>query len=147
MNKLININTIDFCDSNSAYKLFSFLGHIFNILKIVIPIIIIVYGTIDLLKEIIKPDNNSNIKLFIKRLVYGILIYFIAQIVVFIFSLINTNINNKCLKIFLYPNDTSLGEIDIDSVKNKNECDRLGKPYIWIYDECRIDITNDNISR
>jgi len=145
MNNFVNILSLDFCDSNSAYKIFSLLGNIFNILKVAIPIIIILYGTIDLLKSLIKPDDKSNINLFIKRLIYGALFYFITMIVIFIFSSINVDLNNKCLEIFLYPNNTSLNKIDVDNIENKNECERLGNPYIWIDDECRIDITNDDI--
>lgn len=145
MNNLFNIVSTNFCDSNNAYKLFSFLGKIFNIIKIVVPIIIILYAIIDLVKSMVSPEDKSNIKLLVKRLIYGVAFFFLISIVTFIFSLLNNKLDNKCMEIFLNPNDTNINKVDVESIKDKNQCQRLGKPYIWINNECRIDISSDRL--
>jgi len=142
---MINIFSISFCDNNNIYKLFSLLGHLFNIIKILVPIIIIIYGSIDLLKGVINPNNKNDIKLFVKRLIYGISFFFITAIVMFIFSLLNNNLDNKCLEVFLNPNNVNLNSIDIDEIQDRTQCENLGDPYIWIDDQCRIDISNDRV--
>lgn len=100
----------NFCDSNAIKRLFSFLGQMFNILKIIIPILIIVMGTIDLLKAIISSDENEIKKaknIFIKRLILGIVVFFIFPIVSFLMQMIGQNTNNKCMNCFLEPNNKS----------------------------------------
>lgn len=57
---------------------------ILDIAKIVIPIIIIVLGIIDLSKAVLAADETAqkqNTKLFIKRLIYGVAIFFVPLIV------------------------------------------------------------------
>lgn len=144
MNNLINICT-DFCDSDTAYRLMSFIGKIFIILKIVVPIIIIIYGTIDLLKSVINQKDNNNLKLFMKRLIYGVCFYFLVSIVTFLFSLINNKVDNKCMYIFLNPNDVNINKIDITSINSENACKKLGIPYIWKDNQCQIDVSQDRV--
>ncbi len=144
MISLFNILS-NFCDSDVAYRIVHFLGVVFNIAKIVVPIIIILYGSIDLIKGVINPDSDKNIKLFIKRIIYGVLFFFVTYIVTFIFSFTNNKLDNKCLEIFLEPDNPILGVTDVVEIKDKNECEKLGDPYIWIDDDCKIDISKDKV--
>lgn len=145
MNNFINIMSNDLCSNNFGYKIFSFLGNIFNFIKIFVPIILIIFGIIDLLKGIINDNQNKNIKILVKRFIYGVSIYFLTTIILFILNLVNNDINNDCLKIFLNPKDKTSILIDIDDINDKTTCNNLGAPYIWKDNECRIDISNENI--
>ena len=92
--------------SNSLIKLFKFLGTIMNILKVVIPIILIVVLTVEILSYITKRNlDNPPINKLIKKIVITILIFFIPIIVYFIFDNISSTSDNNCLKCFNNPND------------------------------------------
>ena len=89
----INVLETTFCeDSASIWQL---LGHVVNIVKIVIPIIIILLAILDLGKAVMagkEDDIKSAQKLLIKRLIYGVIIFFVVTIVQTIFNLIGQNI-------------------------------------------------------
>lgn len=64
---------------------------VINVLKIAVPIIIIVLGMIDLFKAVTKQKDDEMKKaqmLFVKRLISGLLVFFIVAIVQFAFSAI-----------------------------------------------------------
>lgn len=89
----INVLETTFCeDSASIWQL---LGHVVNIVKIVIPIIIILLAMLDLGKAVVagKEDEIKNAqKMLIKRLIYGVIIFFVVTIVQTVFNLIGQNI-------------------------------------------------------
>lgn len=96
----------NFCDSASLKRVFSFAGQIFNILKIVIPIIIIILGSIDFVKAIIAGNNDamkSSEKKFIKRLILGVAVFFVFPIVTFVMNLLNQSNENQCMLCFTKP--------------------------------------------
>ena len=147
---MINILSLDICNNANALNVFKFLGFIFIIIKILIPILIIILGSIDLLKQVINPDNNKNIKMFLKRIIIGIAVFFIASIITLIFDLINVNTNNKCFDVFLNPDEFNIGDmnnIDIDSSDeiDIDKCEDLGEPYIWQNNECVIDMSKNKL--
>ncbi|MBQ7140728.1 MAG: hypothetical protein IJO32_04425 [Bacilli bacterium] len=89
----------NFCDC--LIKLFIFLGHIMNIIKITVPIIIILMGSIDLIKAIVyQNDDQIQItkKTFIKRLIYGVAVFFVISVVSFLIGLVGGDTNNRCFK-------------------------------------------------
>lgn len=94
MINFINVLETTFCaDSSSIWQL---LGHVVNIVKIVIPIIIILFAMLDLGKAVMagKEDEIKNAqKMLIKRLIYGVIIFFVVTIVQTVFNLIGQNIN------------------------------------------------------
>ncbi len=145
MNSFVNIMEVEFCNSDTAYKLLSFLGKIFEISKIAVPIIIIIFGIFDLLRTVVKQHDNSHIKLFVRRLIYGVAFFFLVSIINFVFSLINQKWDNKCMYIFLNPNDTTVNKIDIEEVASEDECKNLGNPYIWEDGTCKIDISSEKL--
>lgn len=78
-----------FCVQTAA--VWQLLGNILLAAKVIIPIILIVLGTIDFAKAVIndKDDNLSTAaKTFLRRIVIGILIFFIPTIVYVIFNTI-----------------------------------------------------------
>ena len=100
----------DFCTSKAGYKLFGFIGYIMSFLQIAIPVIIIIMGTIDLFKAMISqsPDDmKKSQNMLIKRLIYGVVIFFVPVLVTFVINMVNgTNgEGNICLESFSNPKE------------------------------------------
>lgn len=80
---------------NFCYKTattWQFIGQMLFILKILIPIVIIVLGSIDLGKAVVSSDDKaikSASSKLLKRVVLGIIIFFVPLIIKFIFSMIS----------------------------------------------------------
>lgn len=110
--ELINILVSSSCDANAIKRILSLFGNLFNIIKIAVPIIVIVMGTIDLVKAMMANDSSNSQKAlttFAKRLVIAVVIFFVFPIVSFLMGLIGQNMeeNRTCMDCFLYPNDKS----------------------------------------
>lgn len=79
---------------NFCYKtasVWQFVGQIIFILKILIPIIIIVFGMIDLGRAVMDSDDkiiSKALKLLFKRVVIGICIFFVPILVKVVFGMI-----------------------------------------------------------
>jgi len=89
---------LDFC--TEAADIFNLIAKIIFILKIAIPIIIVILATIDLGKAVMAGEEKG-IKeaqnMLIKRLIYGVAIFFVVTIVQVVFGLVNSNAtNNTC---------------------------------------------------
>ena len=98
MLNILEIND-NFCDC--LIRLFIFLGHIMNFIKILVPIIIIVMGSIDFIKAVIAQKDDEMKKsqsIFIKRLIYGIATFFVISIISFLIGLAGGDTNNRCFK-------------------------------------------------
>ena len=89
-----------FCaDSASAWK---FIGEIVYIIRIVIPVIIILLGTIDLGKAVLAGEDKKikeAQKAFIKRLIYGVAVFFIFTFVKIVFGLLGVETDQGDTKI------------------------------------------------
>ena len=140
---MINILEAQFCESKYAMQIFRFLGIILKILYIIVPIILIIIFTIELLKYLMSKEVNdkSVISKIVKKIIFSIMIYFIPLIVNFIFSMFFVDYNNsKCVMCF---KDSSKCQDIInfesnnqvcngkDSLEDKNECCKniLGSDY------------------
>ncbi len=69
-----------------------FIGYILLIVKIIIPLILIVFGIIDLFKAVTGGKDGEiakSLKSFVFRLIGGVAIFFVPTIVSFIFSLVD----------------------------------------------------------
>jgi len=97
-------DSADFCTSAAGYRLFGFVGHLFRFLQIIIPVIIIIMGTIDLIKAVVAQKSDEMKKaqsILIKRLIIGVVIFFVPVIVNFLVNLIGGDTTNQCLDCFL----------------------------------------------
>lgn len=85
-----------------------FIGYILLIVKIVIPLLLIVFGIIDLFKAVTGGKDGEitkSLKTFIFRLIAGVAIFFVPTIISFIFSLVDGfdsvesefNVCQKCI--------------------------------------------------
>ena len=85
-----------FC-ANSA-NIWQIVGYVVNIFKIVIPVIIVLFAMIDLGKAVMAGEEKE-IKeaqqMLIKRLIYGVVVFFVVTIVQVVFNLIGDNILNN----------------------------------------------------
>ena len=82
--------------------IWKFIGEIIYIIRIVIPILIVLLGTIDLGKAVLAGEEKTvkeAQKSFIKRLIYGVAIFFIFTIVEVIFGLLGVNTDKGDTKI------------------------------------------------
>ena len=91
---------VDFCSQTvGAWKL---IGEIIYMIRIAIPIIIVLLGTLDLGKAVIAGEDKKikeAQKSFIRRLIYGVAIFFVFTIVKTIFGLLNVDIDKGDNKI------------------------------------------------
>lgn len=109
------------------------IGYLIYIIRIAIPIIIVLLGTLDLGKAVIAGEDKKikdAQKSFILRLIYGIAIFFVFTIVKVIFGILGVNTdsgdpkicwdcatkpNNKVCTRYSDKNDTNTyGDYDID---------------------------------
>ena len=131
------MNTIlildDLCTSNAGKKLFSFLGQIFDIIMIIVPILLIVMGSIDFIKAVIAQKDDEIKKsqnMFIKRLIIGVIIFFVPPIVNFVIGLTGISASSPCMECFNNPksnfckvSETNNMAIPIETTKlNTSEC-------------------------
>ena len=83
------------CDINSNPRImavFRLLGILLIIIKVVVPIILIVYGMIDLFNVVVEGKEDSvknNVSKFIRRLLIGGLVFFAPTIILGIFELVD----------------------------------------------------------
>lgn len=86
---LLGATVYDFCSDTGV--IWQFIGYVLFIFKIVIPILLIVFGMLDLGKAVVASDDkeikNATTKLA-KRAVAGVVIFFIPALVGFIFSIV-----------------------------------------------------------
>ena len=117
-----------FCAHTAS--LFQFFGVILLIFKIIIPILLIIFGMLDLGKAVIATDSKQikeSVNRLVKRAVISVIIFFIPTIVTALFSLIKGFQDNKadfnvCRTCVINPNGSN---------GDKTGC----KDYIAKYDE------------
>ena len=103
------MNLLGFCaDSARVWEL---VGKVINIFKIVIPIIIVLLAMVDLGKAVMAGEEKeikTAQKMLIKRLIYGVVIFFVVTLVQTVFNLVGSNHTNEiCWKCATKPNDTA----------------------------------------
>ena len=79
-----------FCQDSA--EIWQLLGKVINIIKIAIPIIIILLAMLDLGKAVMAGEEKEiqeAQKMLVKRLIYGVLIFFVVTIVQVVFNLVN----------------------------------------------------------
>ena len=106
---LLAVNIANFC--NDTKELLGFVGYILLIFKIIIPLIIIIYGMIDFGKAVVAEkddDIKKSAKSLGRRAIAGIIIFFIPTIVIWVFGQITEYGSDKkgfevCEKCLLHP--------------------------------------------
>lgn len=86
------IQEIKFCEETGVLKTFQVVGYLLYIAKIVVPLLLIILGSIDFAKSVLSSDDNApkeNLMNFIKRIIIAIIIFLIPTILNFLLSLVN----------------------------------------------------------
>lgn len=102
------VQMLDFC--SETVQIWTVVGTVINIIKIVIPIIIVILAMLDLGKAVMAGEEKQ-IKeaqgMLVKRLIYGVVIFFVVTIVQVVFNLIGANTSNSmCWKCATNPGET-----------------------------------------
>lgn len=107
---IINFNVVSAANSFSSEtisacgfdympsKLPNFTSGLYNIVKLLVPIILIIMGMIDFTKAMMASDENKmkdSQKKFINRLIAGVIIFLIMAVVQFVFKQIDTTTDYK----------------------------------------------------
>lgn len=118
------INLLEVC-SNSIDPMFpNFTSLLIKIIRYIVPVILIILGILDLVKAIIASDSTkmkSSVGLFVRRIIYSLLIYFMVAIVQFIVNTlgsagaINKNKANACIECFVN-NENCRSTIETDNL-------------------------------
>lgn len=81
---------LPFCDYGGVRRTFMIVGIIINIVKIVVPLIIVITGMIAFAKPILSgktEDLTANAMILLKKFIAGVIIFYIPTILDFAFSL------------------------------------------------------------
>lgn len=73
------------------------IGAVYNILLIAVPIIVVLFGIIDFIKAAMsgKEDEiKKNTNTFVKRVIIGLLVFFVLAVVKLVINVIQTNNTN-----------------------------------------------------
>ena len=82
----------DYCTEEALLKPLKFIGQIIQILKIAIPLLLIVFGVIDLFRAVMsaKPEELAkSIKTLLFRAIAAVIIFFLPTIIHMIFMLVD----------------------------------------------------------
>ena len=89
---LLDVST--FCKDTAP--IWGVVGSVVVILQIAVPIIIVLLGTIDLGKAVMagKDDEiKSAQKMFVKRIIYGVAVFFVVWVVRAVFNLVGNRVD------------------------------------------------------
>jgi len=79
------------CDNEELKTIFYFIKQILLLIQILIPVGLIIWGTIDLGKAVISGDEKAmqeNQKVLLKRVIAAILVFFMVAIVTFLMGFV-----------------------------------------------------------
>ena len=103
------ISEESFCSKSK--NVIKYIGKIVYVAKILVPLVIIILGSVDLGKAVVaqKEDEiKSASEMFIKRLIFGVIVFFVPSIVSLIFNLLPADTTggateSSCAECFLHP--------------------------------------------
>lgn len=137
---------INFCSQTAG--VWKLIGEIIYIIRIGIPIIVVLLGTLDLGKAVIAGEDKKikeAQKAFIRRLIYGVAIFFVFTIVKMVFGLLNVDLdkgdNKICWQCASKPHTRTCVEYVEVSKENSLNSEDI---YNDDYDNSSIDDNNSN---
>lgn len=83
----------DFCGEDGVLKTFQIVGYLITIIKILVPLLLIIFGAIDFGKAVVASDDKAISKaaqMLVIRAAGGIIIFFIPTIINFAVNLISS---------------------------------------------------------
>ncbi len=121
--------SVDGICSGGMAEIWQFIGYVLYVFKIAIPLLLIIFGMIDLGKAVIASDDkeikNATTKL-VKRAIAAVVIFFIPNLVSFIFSIVGgfsevQGTYNSCKECILHPKTCVTAAPQQDSDANANQ--------------------------
>lgn len=98
--------------STSLTRVFYIIGQVLNFIRIIVPILLIVFGSIDLMKAVMASKDDEIKKAqgtLIKRAIYAVVIFFIPAIANLLVGLVNPGYReggqDACVKCVLSPSE------------------------------------------
>jgi len=94
---------MDICSDSNLLKIWRFIGIMLEIVRIAVPIILIVMGSIDFMKAVMagKEDEiKKNQSAFIKRIIAGVLVFFVPIVVRVFLDFLNVS-TSPCLECII----------------------------------------------
>ena len=88
----LGVTPVTFCEEEGVQKTFQVIGYILFVAKIIIPLILIILGSIDFAKATISSDEKAPkdaIMALTRRIIIAIIIFLIPTILNFLLSLVN----------------------------------------------------------
>ena len=128
---LINIlDSTDLCTSSTGQRLFGFIGYLLTFIQIAVPIILILMGTFDFVRAIISQKDDEIKKSqsrFIKRIIIGVVIFFIPLIVKFITGMVAGDDFSKSPCLSCLSNPTKCTE-NAEKLEKQKESEKFTCP-------------------
>ena len=106
------LDAADFCKTTAP--IWKLIGDVINIFKIVIPIIIVLLAILDLGKAVMAGEEKEikeAQKMLIKRIIYGVVIFFVVTLVQGVFTLVADSgdfVSSNCWKCAVSSNECEL---------------------------------------
>lgn len=91
-----NIDFNNFCNEEGVHKTVKFLGYGLYIVKIMVPILLIIFGSIDFGKAIVSSNQDAiqkTSKILIIRIIIGIVIFLLPTIINYVFKIAGNDEN------------------------------------------------------
>ncbi len=93
-----NVEGMNFCSEDSVKMTLNIIGYVVFSLKMIVPLLLIIMGSLDFSKALISSDDKAikdALGKLIRRIIAGIIVFFIPTILNYAFSLINEVSNNQ----------------------------------------------------
>ena len=87
----LNIEEVAFCEESGVLKTFQIIGYLLFIAKIIVPLLLIILGSIDFAKATISSDDKAPrdaVMALVRRVLIAVIIFFIPTILNFLLSLV-----------------------------------------------------------
>lgn len=79
----------DWCDQNGVIMVFKMIKTLLNLMRFLVPIMLIVWTIIDLFKNVINPDNKESRKKIVNRLLAAIIVFLVPTMVNLVMNLVD----------------------------------------------------------
>ena len=96
--KTVTSSELHFCEYPGTLQVFKILGLFITIIKIVVPLILIITAIVDFFKVVVSGKNDdmtSSISKVAKRVIAGLVVFFIPTIINYAFSEVNKIVGNN----------------------------------------------------
>lgn len=128
---LVNIlDSTDLCTSSTGQRLFGFIGYLLTFIQIAVPIILILMGTFDFVRALVSQKDDEIKKSqsrFIKRIIIGVVIFFIPLIIKFITGMVAGDDFSKSPCLSCLSNPTKCTE-NAEKLEQQKESEKFTCP-------------------